>query len=300
MLIEEKKKTATAIVSLDGLAMVCFNPKRKRCETAILREKRHELSVIVKTVSGGEILNLTIIEKEDVLIKVTGGGSSLYKGYEKFLNNSSSMDRSQKPTDYSMGDFRWLVDIEDKTLVNGGVNLQNTFRENEIPLTECQIKNALFYTNEFIDEPYYISNNDIDKNDFDSLIALKDKAEQKYGYIGKSLGAIINSSFVKLKIETKQLSIAYLLPKMENDYYEIEIKNLPRETQTSDFEPDMPYYYRFISPKNSAETCFLFPETYIEQAKKNKELEKPVFGRVICHLVVLGETETFDGLLSKS
>lgn len=65
------KNSATALVLIQGLGIMCFNPSKKRCETALLRQNKHSLAVnIYKPLSPEEKEMLVLADQEQNLTEL--------------------------------------------------------------------------------------------------------------------------------------------------------------------------------------------------------------------------------------
>jgi hypothetical protein len=300
--ISELKKSATAIVTVKGLGLVCFNKKKSRGESVLLREPNHKLKITISSnkkdaepLPNGIVIEIE--EKENVTISIDGLGISDFIGYEKYLP-TKTFDRKNKQGDEN--DFRWLVDFQDaKGLIPNGVTFNTVNKSAQIPLTDLFVKNALFFTdkkvfddNKLQDDIYYVS----DLKMPDSLDKIESIYKNEFGALAESLGCLINSSMVRIELTIGDQIQCIVLPKLKNDYYKIDVENVNKDESKMDPEPDMHYYYEVFSPVEPSQKLHLLPNSFLDQVKKSLSLTQTtsgVNGRTACHLGVLGDIDSF-------
>jgi hypothetical protein len=139
--------SATAIVTIDGLGICCFNHRRQFWEVGYLRHAQHN-HVLALSIDG----NPVDLERpgRDLVIRIeTINGISPYRDFpDGFFGRERVADRKKDPTQLSDDEkenFRWAIDLEDPwdEMKQGKGNL---FKPSGFRVTRAFISDAVFYT----------------------------------------------------------------------------------------------------------------------------------------------------------
>lgn len=234
------ESSATAIVSVRGLGIGCFNPEKKRRETALIHDGKHQLSIkILKPTDGidGEgpdYVNVNTyrnLKTEDVEISIKGVGNPKIEGYEVYT--AEKFDRLN-PNESDENDFRWLVDV-----TNDEMHADKLVKSSDLhrfPMTRLVIENGLFYTHNLNKDLVFEKvEKDADGNEV---------GRSAFGNVAETVGAKIESDFVSFKIKVGDEEHAHLFPRNQGPY-KIEISNMD---YNEDAEiSDMPTYYSYFA-----------------------------------------------------
>ncbi len=228
---------ATAIVYVEGLAISCFNKTEGRCETAIMREVEHNLTMTITTFVNGNETGETQYDfsRTNASIAITGIGNVDVDGYEEYhgINFLRTMENVNDPND-----LRWIPDMEgeefhDCELYPTG----NAGSVYNIPLTPLYIKNALFYGK----EKSGYTNNRIEKD-----IEGEEVASVFFGEYGYQMGARLVAETINILLEGSSVP-EINLNAAPNTHYVISISN---KREAGDETSDFPEYYKVVYAKN--------------------------------------------------
>ncbi len=280
------ESSATAIVSVRGLGIGCFNPEKKRRETALIHDGKHQLSVKILKPSfidgtGEDCLSYVNVNSyrnlpaKDVEISIKGVGNPAIEGYEVYT--AEKFDRLN--TDESdENDFRWLVNVTGNEMHAG--KLVKSSNRHSFPVTRLSIENGLFYTRslnkEFIFEKV---EKDADGNEV---------ARSAFGNVAETVGTKIESDFVSFKIKVGDEEHTHLLPRNEGLPYKIEISNMNYDEDAE--VSDMPTYYSFFAD-SEGKVFDLEPLESIAQGRAANQKE-------FCHPIE-GDTDSFWEIIFK-
>lgn len=282
------KSLTTAFINVRGLGIICFNPQKKRCETAIIRNSDHKLTVNVYKptfIDGGSmdrlgytsIFSREITELEDVSFEISGVGNPKTDGFELFENGD--FDRLNGENDEN--DLRWILNLEGEEMHQSSLskNQQFSFAEKP-PVTKLYISNGLFYAvmpndNALPEFPFF-RKNDPYRN-----------VEEDFGYIAETLGINIDSDEVVFKLKIGTVENTLSLPKIEGIPYKIEITNVDEKPEAP--LSDLPICYKFLSPTDGMQ----FDLKALEQ---NTADGKPVRGKQYCHITRVNQ-ESLDNFI---
>lgn len=309
--------SATAVVSLTGLGIICFNENKKRSETLLIHDEMHQPSIIIyqksDNIADGHkpkkllgyryipIITYNIVElkgrnrnldMESLSIEINGVGNCTIDGYKKY--ESGKFNRKSLKSD--LNDYRWLVNVEkDELLGSGKINRQpSNYKNSEnvgLENSKLFIQNAEFFTESLIVEDPNKSTKEFAK--FMRVAIPNEKTDKpidhrEYGYMADYIGAKIEANFVSVKIKIGEIVHTHLLPKTKTPYL-IEIKNATSEDNS---ESDMPIYRSYWETKDSENIDLLnFDETtrLFEDHLQTFDLEKfgggPGGTRKTCNLV---------------
>lgn len=134
---------ATATITIDGLAICCFNRGDKKWDLAFLHHPHppaHRLILLV----DGHRENLP--QQPGLLTFETVNGHFPTGFPDGFFDNGPIRNRRVPPaTPEEEENFRWVMDLEDPHDVNhGNVTLKKP--DPSFPITRAYIQNAVFYT----------------------------------------------------------------------------------------------------------------------------------------------------------
>ena len=134
---------ATATVTIDGLAICCFNRKETKWDLAFLHHRNkpaHRLILQVQELHRSERLP----EQTRLLTFETVNGHYPNGFPDGFFDNGRIRNRRVEPvTQEEKENFRWVMDLEDPHDVNHG---NVTLKKPSFPVTRAYIENAVFYT----------------------------------------------------------------------------------------------------------------------------------------------------------
>ena len=275
------KSSATAFVNVRGLGIVCFNPNKKRSETAIIRSGNHKLSINVlkpafidgtgkDTVGFVPILSRQIDDLTDVSIEISGVGNPKTEDYEFF--QEGDFDRLNGDNDEN--DIRWILNLEGEEMHNANLvkNEQNSLAEKP-PVSKLFISNGLFYA-------VMPDEKELEKTPFFHKKDPSENAEQEFGYIAETMGANIEADEVLLKIKIGENEESLSLKRIEDCPYKIEISNINSDTDA--MLSDLPICYEFLTDEEGV-LFELNPKT------ENSDSGSPIFGKVYCHITLVNQ-----------
>jgi hypothetical protein len=277
-----KKSIATAFVNVRGLGIVCFNQKKNRSETAIIRDPKHKLCVNVYKpgfVDGAgydrvdlvPVFSQDISESEDVTIEIVSTGIKKSQNLDFF--KQGDFDRLKGDNDEN--DFRWILNLEGSEMHNASlVKNQYSSQSAKPPITKLFIDGGLYYAvmpatdKEWETCPFFERTNPTDN----SL--------QDFGHIAETMGVNLFSDEVTLKITIGDREEIHSFKHVEGSPYKIEIWNVAENRYENVMLSDLPICYEFLQDVNGVR-FELTPKT-IDQDGGN-----PVFGRNFCHISVV-------------
>jgi hypothetical protein len=240
-----RENSATALVRVRGLGIICFNQTKNRGEVALIRDGRHTLSLRISkpvfveeaendTVSYDDIVTYESLDPMSTSIEINGEGNSTINGYEIF--KGENFDRLGGEEN-DPNDFRWIVKMESDELHGASlVRNDNLAERNQIQVSKLFIGNALFYTNE-INEKFFFEKI---KKDVDG----GETGREDFGFIAETVGAKIESEFVSVKLRIGSEEHTHVFPRIIGSPVKIEITNMDLNPQA--VISDMPDYYRFL------------------------------------------------------
>jgi hypothetical protein len=144
---------AVAELTIDGLAICCFNRGGKYWEVAYLRlaKPKHELVINIQEVSVlGELVGQPIRHPipEGVLgigVKLTAGSDQHYATYPNGGPSDPNFDRNalNAPNDYPH-DLNWMIDLAGPEPKHGKFKKLKSKGGGRVPVTLAQIQHSLF------------------------------------------------------------------------------------------------------------------------------------------------------------
>ncbi|MCU0239950.1 MAG: hypothetical protein MUC29_10955 [Pyrinomonadaceae bacterium] len=266
--IDEKP---TATIYIQGLAITCFNKEKGRSETAFLRQTEHNLSLkIIKVKDEKEEILYEFSEtnedlpRKNLSIEISGIGNPKTKGFSKFEPNV--FDRSQGELN-DKKHLGWIIDLESNEFHHKKLApTEQAESLHDLPLTPLFIENAHFYTKQ---RTQY-------KVEKIEIINKTEISRSYFGKIGVVLAGEIKAEEIIVNISGKSL----ISLKDEADVtYKIFIDNL---RPFGDYENDAPEYYKVIFDSDNRQFDF--------------RMLTAANGPYNCNKIILGETETIEGL----
>jgi len=133
---------ATAKVTIDGLAICCFNRPATKWELAFLHHRHTPAHLLFLQVEGHPAKHLSETTRLITFETVNGRFPSGFG--DGFFDNGRIRNRRVEPaTPEERENFRWVLDLEDPHDVNhGNVKLKKP----NFPVTRAYIEDAVFYT----------------------------------------------------------------------------------------------------------------------------------------------------------
>lgn len=288
-----RENSATALVRVRGLGIVCFNQKKNRGEVALLRDGRHALSIRISkpsfveearsdTVSYDDIVTYESLDPMTTSIEISGEGNSMINGYEIFTGET--FDRLNGESN-DENDFRWIVKMESDELHGTSlVRNDDLAARNQVQVNKLFISNALFYTNEINEKLFF----EKIKKDADGNILGK----EDFGYIAETVGAKIESEFVSFKLKIGGEEHTHVFPRVAGSPVKIEISNMDPDPKS--IISDMPDYYRFLKDESGIEYDL---NNVANDADTN--VGDSTNGEEFCH-IVWSEQPCLDAFLTKN
>lgn len=237
-----QESSATALVRLTGLAMICFNPDEQRGEIGIIRDDHnHTLTIKIQRAvyqDGAEsdivvyrdVLSYENLPRENVHVEIKAHGSPI-AGYELYQNGEfnrlGNADRN---------DFRWLVDME---RLHAGDTLNPTSRQ-QFPLTTVNIINGLFYTHKLARNLFF-EKVEKDANGTEGR-------REIFGNVAETLGVKLDGREVSFTIRIGDREETHILQPINGLPFRIELKNMDYDANA--VYSDMPDYYRYLASPN--------------------------------------------------
>jgi hypothetical protein len=152
--------TATATLTIDGLAICCFNPATHVWDDPdAVPPCAHGLILTIQTNPPIPLPNTTsLITFETVNPQPPDYDGTYQHG---FFDDGLIITRKEAPTTAdALENFRWVLDLEDPTDVPGA----GTLKKPSVPPTRVFIFNALFYTSAITSKDLYRVVDGIDPN----------------------------------------------------------------------------------------------------------------------------------------
>jgi len=235
------ESSATALVRVTGLAIVCFNDELKRGEVAIIRDDRHRLSVklqrpVFQGGGGGDhvvyqdIAAYHNLPKQGVRVEIEASGAGAAEGFEVY-KGGGDFDRLDSPDPQ---DFRWIVHMD--SLHGGAARLRPAGRGRH-PLTGLYIRGGRFYTHRLDTELFF------EKVEKDAAGQVVNR--EVFGNVGETVGVMLGGEEVVFKISVGGREETHTLRRVEGLPFRIEFKNM-------DYSPnavysDMDDYYGYLA-----------------------------------------------------
>jgi hypothetical protein len=185
---------ATAIVTVTGLALGCYNPATENWEVGFIRHDKHVLSVKVnkELADGTSTFKFELDTNHRVFIDAENAESVK----DPIFTTGGAFDRTNDNHDHE--DFRWVVDLE--TELNNGAPV--TLVHPPDPVTEMYVAKPHLYAdpNSFTDKATILKN-------------LDDETQSPFGFLAEGCNADITckpGGGVVLRIEGPQGFSIYL------------------------------------------------------------------------------------------
>ena len=233
------ESSATALVRVTGLAIVCFNEQMQRGEVAIIRDDNHRLSVklqrpVFQEGCGDLVVYQDVaayhnLPKEDVRIEIKAAGAGAAEGYEIY-RVGEGFDRLDSPDPH---DFRWIVHMDS---LHDGAPLLPT-GERRHPLTGVYLSGGRFYTHRLDTELFFEK---VEKDASGSALR-----REVFGNVGETMGVTLGGEEVVVRVGVGGREETHTLRRVEGLPFRIELKNM-------DYRPDAVYsdmadYYGYLA-----------------------------------------------------
>ncbi len=252
------ESSATALVRVTGLAIVCFNEQQKRGEVAIIRDQKHTLGVklqrpVFQDGGGGDhivyqdVASYHNLPKEGVHIEIKASGAGAAEGFEVY-KGGGDFDRldSADPQD-----FRWIVHMD---TLHEGASLRPTGRRKH-PLTGLFIRGGRFYTHKLDTELFFEK---VEKDPSGHVLR-----RETFGNVGETVGVALGGEEVVFKINVGGREETHTLRRVEGLPFRIEFRNM--DYSPNAVSSDMVDYYGYLASPDGRQ-CDLDPVCEEEQA----------------------------------
>jgi len=131
-------QNVTAMVSLTGLALGCYNKATQNYEVALLRQPTHTLTIEVKKQLPGGVSRM-IYQIADVQHRIFIDAENARVPEPEIFTAGETFDRND--TNHDPEDFRWVIDFEMDLNGKAEVNLKPP----TVPVTEMYISKPQLY-----------------------------------------------------------------------------------------------------------------------------------------------------------
>jgi hypothetical protein len=137
-------QNATANITIDGLAICCFNQQQRLWEVGFMRHDEHEL--ILRWAGGTQAVAVPV-DTRVIRIETVQGETPNYKQFPLgFFDFGPIPDRKREEDSLTMDEkenFRWAMNLDDGADVPHG---EATLKPPGYPVTMVYISDAVFYT----------------------------------------------------------------------------------------------------------------------------------------------------------
>lgn len=145
-------QNATASITIDGLAVCCFNKAGNKWEVGYLRhpmEPKHQLILEVENETAVEILE----DVREITFSATNPQTIPGTANGFFDPGGPRPNRHSFPTTADeIEDYRWIVNLQDPRDINHG---NATLKRADCPVTRAFMHNAVFYSSKLAVRPVY-------------------------------------------------------------------------------------------------------------------------------------------------
>lgn len=234
------ESSATALVRITGLAIVCFNEEQRRGEVAILRDRHHALDIklqrpVFQEGGGGDhivyqdIASYHNLPKEGVRVEIKAAGAGAAEGFEVY-KGAGNFDRldSADPQD-----FRWIVHMDS---LHDGARLRPTGRGPH-PLTGLHISGGRFYTHKLDTELFFEK---VEKDPAGRVLR-----REVFGNVGETVGVTLGGEEVVFKISAGGREETHTLRRVEGLPFRVVITNMDHSPNA--VYSDMADYYGYLA-----------------------------------------------------
>ncbi|MBV8859838.1 MAG: hypothetical protein JOZ02_23095 [Acidobacteria bacterium] len=234
------ESSATALVRITGLAIVCFNEEQRRGEVALLRDQHHSLDIKLQRPAfqkggGGDhivyqdIASYHSLPKEGVRIEIKAAGAGAAEGFEIY-RNGEEFDRLDSPDPQ---DFRHIVHMD---LLHDGARLRPT-GHGPHPLTGLYISGGRFYTNKLDTELFFEK---VEKDAAGHVLR-----REPFGNVGETVGVALGGEEVVFKITVGGREESHTLRRVEGLPLRVVITNMDHSPNA--VYSDMADYYGYLA-----------------------------------------------------
>jgi hypothetical protein len=223
--------TATAILTIDGMAICCFNTSTHVWDLAFLHKDDPDANP-----ACNHVLTLNVPEESqihlphgtnNIFFEVVNPAPVDYAGtYPRgFFDKGPINDRTSAPTNAdALENFRWVLDLEDSTDVPNIVGLKKP----SVRPTRAFIHNAVFYTSAIASRDLYRVVDGVDPNG----LSTGQLGQALLGKTNDRIGADIfcaQGGYVVIKADGIELG---RLPHRPGNPWQIELTNLCRRDRS--------------------------------------------------------------------
>jgi hypothetical protein len=234
------ESSATALVRVTGLSIVCFNEAQGRGEVAVIRDQKHTLSLKIQRPvfqEGGagdhvvyqDIASYHNLPKENVRVEIRASGAGAAEGFEVY-RGGEGFDRLDSPDPQ---DFRWIVHMDS---LHGGAALRPAGR-GQHPLTPLHISGGRFYTHKLDTELFFEK---VEKDPSGRVLN-----REPFGNVGETIGATLGGEEVVFQISVGGREETHTLRRVEGLPFRIEVRNMDHSANA--VYSDMPDYYGYLA-----------------------------------------------------
>jgi len=239
-----QESSATALVRVTGLAIICFNEQRDCGEIGIIRDDKHTFTFKIKrpvykegadadVVAYEDVAVYENLPKENVEIEITAEQPAI-EGYEILSKaaNSTGLEATDR------NDFSWIVNFDD---LHGEVPLVKAGGTDRFPLTKLTIESGVFYTHR------------LDQNLFFEKVAKEGDtvAREPFGNVAETIGVKIEAETVNVTIRFDGKEETHSLNRLPGLPSVIEFTNM--DYNANAVYSDMPDYYRYRTTSTGAQ-----------------------------------------------
>lgn len=300
-------KDATANLSIDGLAICCFNSDRtpKRWEVGFLRHPAHHLTISAVRGSGTPKTYPIDPAALKIEFKTVNGRTPDYGHFKDGFFDVEKLDRpkrKQKPADDDHKEnFRWTLDLDDNNDVGHG--RIKRLRRPIYGATVAYIYDALFYTLNQTPTSLYL----VPEGEDPRILSQSELDKLELGMTNDQLGADITcKAGGEVAIVVDGVVIAHLDHKdgepwrvclMNMRHHQMRDHETERARTPSDLEAgDFQLYYAAIETTKPHSVIWGYPT---KPQPTDCDMFTPRSGRTDCDTVRVGDdVENLDPLLT--
>jgi|SRR5215213_1096416 len=195
---------ATANLTIDGLAICCFNPNERRWEVGFMRHEEHEFLLTLDNLPNPIAVPA---DARFVWIETVQGKTPDYdKEFRQGFFDHGPIDNRQRGvetfTKLERENFRWAMNLDEGADVPHGTI---TLKRPKYPVTMVYISDAVFYTNNITAKNLFLVPLSADPK----TMAERALNKHLYGKTADEIGADINCAeggSIRITIDGKEVS----------------------------------------------------------------------------------------------
>ena len=272
------ESSATALVRLTGLGIICFSKERQRGEIAVIRDQKHTLTVKIQrpvfqegsdndVIAYQDVATYEQLPKDDLGIEIKAVGKPSIEGYEVY--QPGEFDRLDSA---DAQDFRWIVNL---SALHGDTPLAPTGKKDH-PLSRISIANGLFYTHKLDTELFF----EMVEKDSSGQAARR----EVFGNVGETMGVKLDGDQVSFTIRIGDREETHTLQRIEGLPFRIEIKNM--DYSDNAVYSDMADYYGYVAPPSGKQVDFT---PIVDESQSPRAQGGSVNQLEFCHPVVVDD-----------